>query len=279
MTKTIGFLLNPHNGDVSAFAEEAKTHAHDLGLESWSLIVGLDEALGEHQCDLLVTVGGDGTFLHGARWALARDVMVAGVNRGRFGFLADWETGDIRTLLGKYQTGDYQRHQLATLAASSSLELPEARAINDIAIKASKINVVRITVSVGDHEMGTFDGDGVIVATPTGSTGYALSAGGPPIDPRLPAHVIVPLASHALSARPVVVPADQPIRLRLEHGEGYFSIDGTTSDTCPNGSELLIEMGSNLSVLKPDDTPNFYARLREKLQLGVPLKPIPGNPR
>lgn len=166
----------------------------------------------DQEADVFVTVGGDGTILH-AQAATGKPVL--GVNAGAIGFLAEVEPDAAPAAIDRILAGDYvveARHRLtATLGGQ---ELPDA--VNEVTLQTSRIaKLIRMEVEVDDEELEILRGDGIIVSTPTGSTGYAMSVGGPLIHPSVPAVVLAPIAPFKLAARPWVVHAGSTIRIRL----------------------------------------------------------------
>ena len=223
--RSIGFLLHPGEQLV---VQSAIARAQACGFEAWTALEDPEAAMQEHRANtaLLVTLGGDGTFLYGARLAAPLGIPVVGVNRGRLGFLNDVEIDALPDAISRFASGDYttQRRALLEIAIEGSTE--PVLAINEIVVRARDVNVVRLRVEVDGDLLGAFDADGVVVATATGSTAYALSAGGPPVDPRVRAVVVVPIAAHAVISRPVVIPEQLPVRVTVDRGRVFVAADG-----------------------------------------------------
>jgi NAD+ kinase len=134
--------------------------------------------------------------------------------------------------------------------------------------------VVRVRVDADDELLGEFDADGVIVATATGSTAYAMSAGGPPVDPRLRALVVVPLAPHAVISRPVVIPDAVRVRITVERGRAVVAADGLLMGPLADRGEVDVRPGPDLALVRFSESPSFHRRLRQKFRFGVPLKEL-----
>ena len=205
---SIGFLLHP--GEQAA-VQSAIARAQACGFVAWTALEDPEAAMREHSSStaLLVTLGGDGTFLYGARLAAPLGIPVVGVNRGRLGFLNDVEIDALPEAISRFASGEYTTQRRALLEIALDDADAPVLAINEIVVRARDVNVVRLRVEVDGDLLGAFDADGVVVATATGSTAYALSAGGPPVDPRVRAVVVVavPLAPPTRSsAAPVVIP-------------------------------------------------------------------------
>lgn len=280
--RSIGFLLHP--GEQQA-AERAVARAQACGFGVWTAVDDPEGSCAEHcqESALLVTVGGDGTFLYGARLAAPRGLPVLGVNRGRLGFLADVELDDLPEAITRFAGGNYvtQRRSLIEVTAS-----PEpggggvpVLALNEVVVRARGVNVVRLRVDSDGELLGEFDADGVVVATATGSTAYALSAGGPPVDPRLRALVVVPLAPHAVISRPVVIPEAARVDVGIEAGDVTTAVDGQMVALLGRGGRVAVRPGPELAVVRFTDSPSFLERLREKFRFGVPHKGAGGSER
>jgi NAD+ kinase len=282
----IGFLLHPGEGDGAiAVAVEAAVRC---GYRTWTTMVRPVEDVAEHAegTELLVTVGGDGTFLFGARLAAPRDIPVLGVNRGRLGFLTDMELKELPAAIEAFAGGRAVRQRRSMLSAeiegcddeSEKGGVQGARrqvlALNDIAIRCPEVSLVRLRVEADLELLGEFDADGVVVASATGSTGYALSAGGPPIDPRVRAITVVPLAPHAVITRPIVLPEGTVVDVAVEHGRVLVAADGRHQALLGAGGRVRIGPGPVLSVVRCAGSPSFLRQLRDKVHFGLPLKPV-----
>lgn len=279
----IGFLLHPaESPDTVSAAVEAAVRS---GYRTWTTKVRPVEDVAEHAegTELLVTIGGDGTFLFGARLAAPRDIPVLGVNRGRLGFLTDMELGQLPAAIEAFADGRTVRQRRGMLAAEidpgeggGGDGLGGSRgllALNDIALKSPEVSLVRLRVEADGELLGEFDADGVVVSTATGSTGYALSAGGPPIDPRVRAIIVVPLAPHAVITRPIVLPEGTVVEVSLMHGRVHVAADGQHQGGLGSGGRVRIAPGPELSVIRSADSPSFLRQLRDKVHFGLPLKP------
>jgi len=273
--RSIGFLVHP--GEQRAI-ETALARAQSCGFDVWIAVDHPETSFAEHAgaTSLLVTVGGDGTFLYGARLAAPVGIPVLGVNRGRLGFLADVELELLPEAIARFAAQEYttQRRSLVETAVST----PDGRtsepalALNELVVRARGVNVVRLRVDADGELLGEFDSDGVVVATATGSTAYALSAGGPPVDPRLRALVVVPLAPHAVISRPVVIPEASRVDVTVESGDVEVAADGRIVALLDGRGTAAVRAGPELAVVRFADSPPFLERLREKFRFGVPHK-------
>jgi NAD+ kinase len=273
--QSIGFLLHP--GEQPA-VQAAIARAQACGYAVWTALEDPEAALAEHAVStkVLVTVGGDGTFLYGARLAAPLGIAVMGANRGRLGFLNDVEIDELPAAISRFAAGDYRTQQRSLLAIELSGAESGVRtvALNEMVVRARDVNLARIRVEADSDLLGVFDSDGVVVATATGSTAYAMSAGGPPVDPRLRALVIVPLAPHAVISRAVVLPDVVHVRVTLVRGRAFVAVDGLSLGVLQDGGDVVVRPGPDLEVIRFTDSPTFQQRLREKFRFGVPLRDL-----
>lgn len=227
-----------------------------------------------------VVIGGDGSLLAAARALGWAPVPLVGVNLGRIGFLTDVRSGALAEELGAVLAGRYTLERRTMLRAETDGTGRRVNyAVNDVVIKRRDgTRLLEVEAWLGEDWFGRTRGDGLIVATPTGSTAYALSAGGPILAPGLDTFAIVPICPHSLGERPAVVPADRPIRLRplLAKGEGADAVlDGQTSLALSAGGELVVTRAEHKLCLAHPPGYEYFATLREKLGWGG-REPSPG---
>jgi NAD+ kinase len=233
----------------------------------------VDERELASRADLVVAIGGDGTLLHAARNVATRDVPLVGINRGRLGFLTDVSPEHMLEALDAILDGDYLSERRLMLAASSDRSAGGALfALNDIVLqKGDTGRLLDFTTEVDDTYVNTHRGDGLIVATPTGSTAYALSCGGPIIQPNVDALVMVPICPHTLSDRPLVLPSSSAIRVTLDNAggsEAHVVCDGEPLARMAPADRLTISLAKHaVTLLHPRDY-NYYELLRSKLNWG-----------
>lgn len=227
------------------------------------------------EADLIVAVGGDGTMLHAARLTGSGKVPLLGVNRGRLGFLADISPAEMLENLGQILDGDYSeetRLQLDAKITASDGSERTAVALNDIVLQRRETGrMVDFETRIASRYVNTHAGDGLIVATPTGSTAYALSCGGPIIEPLLNAVVIVPICPHTLSDRPIVIPASIEIEVKLlprHDTKAEVSVDGHSLGELEADNRLLISESANRILLIHPPGYDYYGILRSKLHWG-----------
>jgi NAD+ kinase len=226
-----------------------------------------------HCCQLVIVVGGDGSMLKAAATLAEQGVPVVGVNRGRLGFLTDILPDDIELSLAKIMQGKYRlepRFLLdVELCSDSVTKRMLGKAMNDIVLHPGvAAQMIEFDLYVDDQFVYHQSSDGLIVATPTGSTAYAMSAGGPIMHPRLDALVLIPMYPHSLSSRPIVVNSHSVIKIIIGKRHGvvpHLSCDGTMVHTCESGQVLEIRRKTaELQLLHPEDY-DYYATCRSKL--------------
>jgi NAD+ kinase len=234
------------------------------------------------QVELIVAVGGDGTMLHAARLAAPHGVPVLGVNRGRLGFLADIGTGDMRDRVDEILDGRYVQDRRAMLSAtvSSNGETRDGQALNDVVLhKWQTGRMLDFETWIDGRYVNTHGGDGLVVATATGSTAYALSCGGPIMYPELDAVVLAPICPHTLSDRPIVVRSSSTIEVRLlerPDTQGQVTCDGVSLGELRPGDRLIVRPAeTSVTLLHPPDH-DYYRILRSKLRWGRGDRVMPG---
>lgn len=225
--------------------------------------------------DLIIVVGGDGSLLSAARMAVTVDVPVIGINRGRLGFLTDISPQEMEKELSAVFHGHYleeTRFLLQTRIHDADTTFFEAQALNDVVLgRGSETHLIEFDVTINGQLVSHFRSDGMILSTPTGSTAYCLSAGGPIMHPNLNAIVLVPMFSHSLNSRPLVVDANATIELHLsEKNESALpvSCDGHESYLVNPGQKITITQNpQKLRLLHPKEY-HYYDTLKRKLGWG-----------
>lgn len=224
------------------------------------------------QCDLIIVVGGDGSILRAARLVADHQKPILGINRGKLGFLADITPNEIHHKLSKILDGQYiedPRFLLNTRIEHNGAIMHEEFALNDIVLMPGKIaHLIQFEIYINDLFVCPQRADGLIVATPTGSTAYALSGGGPILHPHLDAVALVPMFSHNLTSRPLVVNGSSAIKIVIPTDSiiaPRLSCDGRESTAVIAGSHILINKKANhLRLIHPIDY-NYFETLRSKL--------------
>jgi NAD+ kinase len=225
--------------------------------------------------DLVIAIGGDGTMLYVGQLVVGRGAPLLGINRGRLGFLADVTPEEMLDSVDHVLAGNYKIDERLLLDANLIREDGESvtvLAVNDVVLQRRETGrMLDFVTRIGEQYVNTHAGDGLIVATPTGSTAYALSCGGPIIEPQLDAIVVVPVAPHTLSVRPIVIPSNHAIELRLLEREGIkaeITVDGDSiGEIRPEDRLRISASGKTLTLLHPPGY-DFYGILRSKLHWG-----------
>lgn len=222
--------------------------------------------------DLLISVGGDGTLLRAAFIAAAAGVPVLGVNVGRLGFLAEFEPDEAPGMLDAFASGDVEiEERMTVVAEADGAEWQQPQwALNEVMVeKRARHRVITLGVRVGDDHVTTFSGDGVIVATPTGSTAYSFSARGPIVSPVAECLVVTPVAPHMVFDRSLVLPPADTVTLEVQGEEpGLLSADGRPALELPLGCRVAIRRSDRpVRLLRRREGESFYAKLRRKFSL------------
>ena len=226
--------------------------------------------------DYVISLGGDGTFLEAARRVADKGIPILGVNMGRLGFLADIAPEDIETVIAQIYEGRCAIDERSVLQLTYDHGAPEGHpyALNEVAVlKRDVSSMISINVSINGEYLTTYQADGLIVNTPTGSTGYALSVGGPVMQPGSHTLGLVAVAPHSLTARPLVLTDDAVITLSVSARNHRFlvALDGR-SEKCSEDVRLTIRRAPfSIKVLKRPHQ-NFFSTLREKLMWGADVR-------
>ena len=287
--KRVGFVLKRGSREAETIARELAAWATARGCQ---VIVGTGEGDGiaDVTCvpdgelvakvDLLVVLGGDGTLLHGAGLVAEAKVPLLGINLGTLGFLTQFDPREARDALGRALDGTLaveERMRLTVTLRATSGETASRHALNDAVIsKWAMPRLIEVRATLDDDEITRYKADGLIVATPTGSTAYNLAAGGPILTPGQAAISITPICPHTLTNRPLVVPATARVCVQVE-GESHgaiLSVDGQWARTLGKGDVVDIAQAATPLVLYRSGK-TYFEILREKLKWGErePRKP------
>ncbi|HXQ64214.1 MAG TPA: NAD(+)/NADH kinase, partial [Steroidobacteraceae bacterium] len=272
----IGRFADPLVADAMlSLAEHAATRGvrvvidAECPVEFRSAVERIAEAELSTGAELLVSVGGDGTLLHAARLAHGTHVPLLGINRGRLGFLADVSAAEMLERFEEVLSGRYSRdvrHVLEARIAAPGAPERHARALNDVVLQKWQTGrMLDFETWIDGRYVNTHGGDGLLIATATGSTGYAMSCGGPIVEPNLEALVLVPICPHTLSDRPIVVNARSQIEVRIVAQapvRAQVTTDGVVLDELQTGARLLVRRAdSDVTLLHPPGY-DFYRILR-----------------
>ncbi len=242
-------------------------------LERPDLICNLAEM---KQSAFIISLGGDGTILTAARMASGSNIPILGVHLGRFGFIAEAHPDELFTAIETILNGKYRVEERLMVSAEiyrKGVCIHSGIGLNEVVVKSGKSQLLRLNTSLGGSPFATYYADGLIISTPTGSTGYALSAGGPLIAPSLQALLVAPICPHTLSARPIVVPCNEIIDIEIESDgeEVIFDIDSVDSFSLISGDRVTVHRAPHNTHLILLDGTSFYQKVRARYLYGERL--------
>ena len=266
LSRRIAALLNEHGYETCycpIFADEGDTVLpQDLSFRQMSELVGA--------CSLIIVIGGDGTILHTARQIHPRSVPLLGINLGSKGFMANLEPEEYEYVL-RAARGDYKLSRRMKLDVSlyrAGIEICRDQALNDVVMHGYG-DCIKITAFCNGNRITAFSGDGIILSTPTGSTGYSMSAGGPIVEPNAENIIISPICAHMMSSRSFVLSPNNVITVEMEKQHdrrAYLSVDGySVTDLC-GGDRLVVRRSESYTHMADLGLRNFYDIAFEKLR-------------
>jgi NAD+ kinase len=281
--RSVGLCLRPDSaaaGDVVRridkwLAERGVDVLLDAEAGRWLHREGYARSFVAARADLLVVLGGDGTLLSVAQEAGTRPVPILGVNLGTLGFLAEVAADDLQAALEAVFAGEHRivrRMRFEVRAEREGETLLEALALNDAVITRGEVSrMLDIETWTDGAAMATYRGDGLIVATPTGSTAYSLSAGGPILLPGIDAFVITPICPHTLTQRPVVLPRTSRVEMRVfpRQGEAQLNVDGRASCALGRGDRVTVRGSEHPAHFVVSPQRSRFDVLRAKLRWGT----------
>ena len=276
-SQRIGFAYNPTNEAAVELRERAAGWCAMHGVDQWAAQAQDFETLCAELAttDFLVVLGGDGTFLRAARAVIQVDVPLIGVNLGKVGFLSKVEARELERVLERLVGGQYTIDERMVLEARLLSEgRPDAatvhHALNDVVVaRGALARVVRMDVAIGTSHLATFIADGLVVASPTGSTGYSFSAGGPIVAPDSRNLIVTPIAGYLSTIRSVVVGPDQIVRCRIvDATEAIVSIDGRDDVPIAVGDVVEVRaLARPIQLVEPAGSLPFWDLFRQKVEL------------
>lgn len=260
----IGIIYSPNSDNCSntVASIEKELAKHELNYTTMP-VEKLDNTI-----TLAIIAGGDGTLLKAARYYAKYSVPVFGVNLGRLGFLSQTLPQDIESSVNKIINGEYNCEERLMLKSN----IGKLTALNDIVIKNENFSrTARLYVAINGQTVCDYLADGLIISTPTGSTAYNISAGGPILVPRLNAFIIVPICPHSLNARPLVIPSNEKIEITSADNTRRLKIsaDGQNTFTVPENESVIIKKHKNKARLLLLKNQTFYSVLTQKLHWGI----------
>lgn len=228
------------------------------------------------EMDVIIVLGGDGSILSAARYCLSSGIPILGINLGRLGYMAEMEADEIE-MLSKLFNGEYRTEERAMLDVSVMRRgkqlVNRASALNDAVISNGSIaRMVDLELSEGDTMVATYRADGLILSTPTGSTAYSMSAGGPVIDPKMKCICVTPICSHTLAARPIIFSDDAVLNVRniCEREKSlYLTLDGKVNFEIYKGDTVRVRRSNSYTKLIRLKERGFYNTLNSKMNTGI----------
>ena len=278
----IGVVGNPRYADLQAILRLLADVAPKRGITLYT-DEGLEQLwpkapppISGAKLDALITLGGDGTLLRGARLLAGKETPILGVNLGRVGFLTSASRESFAVAIEALAAGKYaiERRQVleAVIRGADGSERSLTHALNDVVVhKGGVARVVRLRVTIGEEEVGPYSADGIVVATPTGSTAYSLSAGGPIVVPGVEALVVTPICAHTLAVRPLVIPSSSEVTIEPIApwaDDLLVSFDGQVGTTLITGDKVHVRRADHKVLLVRLEGDSFFELMREKLHWG-----------
>ncbi len=232
---------------------------------------GIIDNLDNLGIDMAISLGGDGTFLKAAHCVGTTGIPIVGINTGRLGFLADVSADEMGDFFTKLHKGHYTIRERSLLELTTSDNSEPSYALNEITVsKHDSSSMIAVHTTVGGEHLATYMGDGLIIATPTGSTAYSLSAGGPIIYPQADVFVLTAVAPHSLNVRPIVIADNKAIELRIESRSGSFlvAVDGI-SRSYPEHTTLTLRKAAHTICVVKKEGNTFFHTLQKKMMWGT----------
>lgn len=275
----IGIVLHHHRPEIYALVDRALNWCKDCGVTVRMVSVdaemishpelGVPENKFAEGLDLCLSFGGDGTMLRATHLVVSHQIPLLGVNAGDLGYLAEIDPDQLEVALSSWRNGELlieERMMIEVLDANGqSLGV----ALNEAVIeRAESGHIVALVASIGDRRFTTYKADGLIVASPTGSTAYSLSAGGPVVEPDFHALIVVPVAAHMMFNRPLILAPSTEVRLEVEgYRSAMVTLDGRPSVTLEPGDVVVVRRAEVKTRLLVTGTRDFHAVLKEKFGL------------
>lgn len=274
----VGFVIKPHAPDIEKILDELINYFKERKIEylledeaarKLKEKTGISREKLPDKVDLVIVLGGDGTLLSIAHLAAQKDVPVLGVNLGSLGFLTEVPLDEMYLTLDSFLGGE-EKIISPRRMLEASFKGRIYYCLNDVVInKGALARMIQCAIWIDDKEIATLRADGLIISTPTGSTAYSLAAGGPIIQPYIPAIIIAPICPHTLSFRPMVISSDSRIKVQLLTGEEvYLTLDGQRGDSLAENDEVEVKRSDLELRLISSPKRNYFDLVHEKLGWG-----------
>ncbi len=266
-------IFTKASDEARNFSKRLKNWLNSYAIESeiFENLSDLEKEENMKNVDLLLVVGGDGSLLITARRVAKWGIPILGINLGRLGFLTEVnedEAFDVLEVILSKPLCISRRMMLRASLYRDGKKILEADVLNDVVVnKAILARIVDVSVYVGDRYITTYNGDGIIISTPTGSTGYALSAGGPIVYPMMENFLVVPICPHTLTDRPLMLPPYEPITIELvaKEKDAWLTLDGQEGTQLFYGDKIVVKQSPYYTYLVRTPDKNYFDILREKL--------------
>jgi len=277
--KKVGILLRPSTPELKAFYFKVKELFESYDVEvmidmNGADVMGVDGCDFDEMCnasDILVTIGGDGTLISAVRRSQNYNLPILSINAGRLGFLADINPEELESFFERLMRGEYRIDKRVMLEAVITRENGEIEyssvALNDIVV-SSDSNMIKLNAFIEDKHFNSYFGDGLIFSTPTGSTAYNLSAGGPSLFPLTSAFVLTPICPHSLTQRPMVLPSEFEVEITTENSNATLTLDGQEKIQFTDKDRVLIRISQKRACLIHRLERNYFEVIKEKLKWG-----------
>lgn len=274
----VGFVIKPHAPDIEKLLDELINYFKERKIEylledeaarKLKEKTGISREKLPDKVDLVIVLGGNGTLLSIAHLAAQKDVPVLGVNLGSLGFLTEVPLDEMYLTLDSFLGGE-EKIISPRRMLEASFKGRIYYCLNDVVInKGALARMIQCAIWIDDKEIATLRADGLIISTPTGSTAYSLAAGGPIIQPYIPAIIITPICPHTLSFRPMVISSDSRIKVQLLTGEEvYLTLDGQRGDSLTENDEVEVKRSDLELRLISSPKRNYFDLVQEKLGWG-----------
>lgn len=274
----VGFVIKPHAPNIEKILDELIKYFKERKIEylledeaarKLKEKTGISREKLPGKVDLIIVLGGDGTLLSIAHLAAQKDVPVLGVNLGSLGFLTEVPLDEMSLTLDSFLGGE-EKIISPRRMLEASFKGRTYYCLNDVVInKGALARMIQCAIWIDDKEIATLRADGLIISTPTGSTAYSLAAGGPIIQPYIPAIIIAPICPHTLSFRPMVISSDSRIKVQLLTGEEvYLTLDGQRGDSLAENDEVEVKRSDLELRLISSPKRNYFDLVHEKLGWG-----------
>jgi len=278
--RTIGLIINSYKEQIVQIGREVIAHLKAQGVHVLAMgdeadalqIAAVDADAFCREAQMVLVIGGDGTMLRAARTVYGKEIPILGINQGYLGFLTEVEVEHLDNALAQLLSGNYQVERRMMLNATvyrDGVCIADVNALNDMVVtKGALSRIIRTELYLDEQLVERHYGDGLIFSTPTGSTGYSLSAGGPIVYPSVDVCIMAPICSHSLISRPMIFSPDHTLKVRMEavSAPAMLTVDGQNGVELQQGDYIYIKKAEHDTCLLVLEQRNFFAVLQGKLR-------------